>query len=322
MIEPRCGTALGHRGGRGGTARGGRPSRDLGSPAQDQSDFAALGRQGGHGLFDVDLRARRRSLSQPLDRRGPSVRGRPRQAPSSRATQAWAPGRCVRRSPVAPRHSIVVFASSELDLAALMADLRDRGRRRCARRRLHDRGRDQHRKARATEVSWLPPSGETTSPWSRPSPRTSALGCARPAPKSQKRSAVLDDRPHRILLLLTDGLAGDQQEIVRGAYSVVGAGVPLVGGCAGDDQHMKIHQRVLQWSGSDERHRRRGHRVDVPLRYWRSARLASGRRADPGDRQRRHHRAHPRRRARARRLPPAPRRVTRHRTQPRSRASP
>jgi hypothetical protein len=49
----------------------------------------------------------------------------------------------------------------------------------------------------------------------------------------------LDDRPHRILLLLTDGLAGDQQEIVRGAYSVVGAQVPLVGGCAGDDQHMK-----------------------------------------------------------------------------------
>jgi hypothetical protein len=48
----------------------------------------------------------------------------------------------------------------------------------------------------------------------------------------------LDDRPHRILLLLTDGLAGDQQEIVRGAYSIVGAGVPLVGGCAGDDQHM------------------------------------------------------------------------------------
>src|SRR6185437_5229191 len=51
--------------------------------------------------------------------------------------------------------------------------------------------------------------------------------------------SLLDDRPHRILLLLTDGLAGDQQEIVRGAYSVVGAGVPLVGGCAGDDQHMK-----------------------------------------------------------------------------------
>jgi hypothetical protein len=58
------------------------------------------------------------------------------------------------------------------------------------------------------------------------------------------------DRPHRALMLLTDGLAGDQQEIVRGAYGVLGAGVPLVGGCAGDDLRMtetlQIHgDRVL-----------------------------------------------------------------------------
>lgn len=45
-------------------------------------------------------------------------------------------------------------------------------------------------------------------------------------------------RPYRVLLLLTDGLSGDQQEVVRGAYGVVGAGVPLVGGCAGDDLTM------------------------------------------------------------------------------------
>lgn len=42
----------------------------------------------------------------------------------------------------------------------------------------------------------------------------------------------LDGGPHRVLLLLTDGLAGDQQEVVRGAYQTVGAEVPLVGGCA------------------------------------------------------------------------------------------
>ena len=40
---------------------------------------------------------------------------------------------------------------------------------------------------------------------------------------------------HRVLMLLSDGLAGDQQELVRGVYGVVGAEVPLVGGCAGDD---------------------------------------------------------------------------------------
>jgi len=45
----------------------------------------------------------------------------------------------------------------------------------------------------------------------------------------------VSDRRHRVLLMLTDGLAGDQQEIVRGAYGVVGAETPLVGGCAGAD---------------------------------------------------------------------------------------
>jgi hypothetical protein len=48
-----------------------------------------------------------------------------------------------------------------------------------------------------------------------------------------------ENRHHKVLLMLTDGLAGDQQEIVRGAYSVVGAAIPLVGGCAGDDLKMK-----------------------------------------------------------------------------------
>ena len=49
----------------------------------------------------------------------------------------------------------------------------------------------------------------------------------------------VDGKPHQVLLLLTDGLSGDQQEIVRGAYGVVGASVPLVGGCAGDDLAMR-----------------------------------------------------------------------------------
>jgi len=46
------------------------------------------------------------------------------------------------------------------------------------------------------------------------------------------------DLPHKVLLLLSDGLAGDQQEVVRGAHGVLGAAVPLVGGCAGDDLKM------------------------------------------------------------------------------------
>src|SRR3954470_8332413 len=57
----------------------------------------------------------------------------------------------------------------------------------------------------------------------------------------------VEDRSHRVLMLLTDGLAGDQQEIVRGAYSVVGASVPLVGGCAGDNLEMR---EALQLDGA------------------------------------------------------------------------
>jgi len=55
-------------------------------------------------------------------------------------------------------------------------------------------------------------------------------------------AACLDqvgESEYRALLLLTDGLAGDQMEIVRGAYGVAGANVPLVGGCAGDDLRME-----------------------------------------------------------------------------------
>jgi hypothetical protein len=43
------------------------------------------------------------------------------------------------------------------------------------------------------------------------------------------------DPPYRVLLLLTDGSLADQEEILAGAYSVVGASVPLIGGTCGPD---------------------------------------------------------------------------------------
>src|SRR4029077_9688388 len=60
--------------------------------------------------------------------------------------------------------------------------------------------------------------------------------------------APVEAKPYQVRLLLTDGLAGDQQEIVRGAYGVVGATVPLVGGCAGDDLAMRT---TFQLHGDD-----------------------------------------------------------------------
>jgi len=57
------------------------------------------------------------------------------------------------------------------------------------------------------------------------------------------------DAPHRILMLLTDGALGDQEEVLAGAYSVVGASVPLIGGTCGPDPAVghgyQLHGREL-----------------------------------------------------------------------------
>lgn len=50
---------------------------------------------------------------------------------------------------------------------------------------------------------------------------------------------------HHVVLLLSDGLSGDQQALVTGVYRVTGSAVPLVGGCAGDGLRMQqTHQLV------------------------------------------------------------------------------
>ena len=77
---------------------------------------------------------------------------------------------------------------------------------------------------------------------------TSASGRLRLASAEVAASvSQVAERPHKVLMLLSDGLSGDQQEVVRGAYSVVGAAVSLVGGCAGDDLKMK---RTYQFHGT------------------------------------------------------------------------
>ncbi len=51
---------------------------------------------------------------------------------------------------------------------------------------------------------------------------------------------------HKLLLLLADGLAGEQHELVRGAYSVIGATVGLAGGCAADEF---LYEQTFQFIG-------------------------------------------------------------------------
>lgn len=51
------------------------------------------------------------------------------------------------------------------------------------------------------------------------------------------------EAPNRAVLLLAEALTGERSEIVRGAFSVAGALVPLIGGGAGDDLAMRqTHQ--------------------------------------------------------------------------------
>ncbi|MBN1173623.1 MAG: FIST C-terminal domain-containing protein [Micromonosporaceae bacterium] len=49
-------------------------------------------------------------------------------------------------------------------------------------------------------------------------------------------------RPHQVLMLIPDGVLDRQHEVVRGAYSVVGASIPMAGGCTGDAAYVKTYQ--------------------------------------------------------------------------------
>ena len=55
---------------------------------------------------------------------------------------------------------------------------------------------------------------------------------------------MLERRHHTVLVLLSDGLSGDQMEVVRGAYDAATIDVPLVGGCAGDYLAMRQTQQL------------------------------------------------------------------------------
>lgn len=55
-----------------------------------------------------------------------------------------------------------------------------------------------------------------------------------------------EELPYTAVLLLSDGLAGDQREVMRGVYSVTGATIPLVGGAAAGSAELR---RTFQFAG-------------------------------------------------------------------------
>ena len=75
-------------------------------------------------------------------------------------------------------------------------------------------------------------------------------GLRQAASKAAACIETLERRSNTVMVLLSDGLGGDQMEVVRGAYDAANIDVPLVGGCAGDYLAMRktrqLHgQRVM-----------------------------------------------------------------------------
>ena len=65
---------------------------------------------------------------------------------------------------------------------------------------------------------------------------SNAEEAGRAVTRGARLAAGPDLPPHAALLLFTDGLAGNQQAIMNGAYAVAGAAVPVVGGSSSDDR--------------------------------------------------------------------------------------
>ncbi|GAA1790936.1 hypothetical protein GCM10009682_11180 [Luedemannella flava] len=56
--------------------------------------------------------------------------------------------------------------------------------------------------------------------------------------RAARAAAGADRMPHEALLVLSDGLTGDQQELLNGIHRVTGVAVPVVVGAAGDDRRL------------------------------------------------------------------------------------
>ena len=68
--------------------------------------------------------------------------------------------------------------------------------------------------------------------------RQDAVGAGRTLARAARSAVTGDSAPHAALMLLADGLAGSQQDLLHGVHKVTGAAVPVVGGCAGDDRRL------------------------------------------------------------------------------------
>lgn len=66
-----------------------------------------------------------------------------------------------------------------------------------------------------------------------------AFGCGAVMARAARDGVGPDRHPHAALLVLADGLGGDQQRMLDGAYQITGAAVHIVGGAAADDRRLR-----------------------------------------------------------------------------------
>ena len=113
--------------------------------------------------------------------------------------------------------------------------------------------------------------------------QASAAGPAEAAEQAAGCLARLEDRPHQVLLMLSDATIGDQQEVLRGAYRTAGAGVPLVGGVCPIPARCRVRVAAARRAGGAGHGRRGSAGFDRPIRDRGRSWLATGRGTDAGD---------------------------------------
>ncbi len=88
------------------------------------------------------------------------------------------------------------------------------------------------------------------------------VGAGRELARAAMRAAGPERTGHEAMLVLSDGLSGNQQALLNGIYRVTGFAVPVVGGAAGDDRRLDrtfvfcgdevlTDAAVAVWIGSD-----------------------------------------------------------------------
>jgi hypothetical protein len=136
---------------------------------------------------------------------------------------------------------VIVYTSVRYDLASLLAGVQEvTGETPLvgATTTGHFQNGDLTRPGRGVSVLVLTPGPYRFGVAAMEGLRADAFAVGRSVARAAREAAGPHASAHAALLLLADGLVGDQQALLNGIHRVAGAAVPVVGGAAGDDRRM------------------------------------------------------------------------------------